>query len=224
MISHNIKWFLGLSVAVHTAALVALAQPEDRLGASGQTLLVTVHHRSGETAAQPQQLTEDQPAAAADVPPLQARHVQPTPGSATTALPQPVEPAVEQVVEQMPSETSVQALENSKPSIQAASTALSREEQHRHIRASVMEFITGQLNYPAIARRKGWQGVVKLELLIESDGHISALHVEETSGYSLLDKAALQSLQLAHVPDAAQWLNGKSVSIIVPVEYRLVDG
>ncbi len=87
-----------------------------------------------------------------------------------------------------------------------------------------MAFITGQLNYPAIARRKGWQGVVKLQLLIESDGHISDLHIEQTSGYALLDKAALSSLQLAHVPDAAQWLDGKAVSIVVPVEYRLVGG
>ena len=108
--------------------------------------------------------------------------------------------------------------------MQASSTTISREQQKQHLRASVMAFITGQLNYPAIARRKGWQGVVKLQLLIESDGHISDLHIEQTSGYALLDKAALSSLQLAHVPDASQWLDGKAVSIVVPVEYRLVGG
>jgi protein TonB len=87
-----------------------------------------------------------------------------------------------------------------------------------------MDLLARQLTYPAIARRKGWQGVVKLELHIESDGRISDLHIDATSGYALLDEAALQSLQLANVPDAAQWLHGEAIDIIVPVEYRLIDG
>ena len=53
-----------------------------------------------------------------------------------------------------------------------------------------MELISRELTYPAIARRKGWQGVVKLELHIEADGSITGLQVDETSGYSILDKAA----------------------------------
>jgi protein TonB len=109
-------------------------------------------------------------------------------------------------------------------STQAASTTLSREEQDQHLRACVMNLVTRQLTYPAIARRKGWQGIVKLELHIEPDGQISALHIDTTSGYSVLDKAALQSLQLANVPDAAQWLQGETIDIVVPVEYRLIDG
>ena len=107
---------------------------------------------------------------------------------------------------------------------QAASATLSREEQDQHLRACVMNLITRQLTYPAIARRKGWQGVVKLELHIEPNGQISGLHIDETSGYSVLDKAALQSLQLANVPDAAQWLQGETIDIVVPVEYKLIDG
>ena len=106
----------------------------------------------------------------------------------------------------------------------AASTTLSPEEQDQHLRACVMNLITRQLSYPAIARRKGWQGVVRLELHIEPDGRISDLHIEQTSGYTVLDEAARQSLQLANIPDAAQWLQGETASIVVPVEYRLIDG
>lgn len=110
------------------------------------------------------------------------------------------------------------------PTAPAASTTLSREQQEQHLRASVMDFITQRLSYPAIARRKGWQGVVKLELHIEPDGLISDLHIDETSGYAVLDEAALQSLQLANIPNAAQWLHGETANIIIPVEYRLIDG
>lgn len=220
MISHNIKWFLGLSVAVHAAALVALAQPENSIGASGRTLLLSVSDRSGETVSQPPAATENEMEVVADAPVLQPQATLPV---ITDTAPAKQRPADQPVAQAQP-ETAVENRSDKSQAMQAASTTISREQQKQHLRASVMAFITGQLNYPAIARRKGWQGVVKLELLIESDGHISDLHIEQTSGYALLDKAALSSLQLAHVPDAAQWLDGKAVSIVVPVEYRLVGG
>lgn len=220
MISHNIKWFLGLSVAVHAAALLALAQPENSIGASGRTLLLSVSDRSGETVSQPPATTENEMEVVADAPVLQPQATLPV---ITDTAPAKQRPAGQPVAQARP-ETAVENRSDKSQAMQAASTILSREQQKQHLRASVMAFITGQLNYPAIARRKGWQGVVKLQLLIESDGHISDLHIEQTSGYALLDKAALSSLQLAHVPDAAQWLDGKAVSIVVPVEYRLVGG
>ena len=218
MISHNIKWFLGLSVAVHAAALVALAQPENSIGASGRTLLLSVNDRSGESVSQPPAATENEMEVVADAPVLQPQATLPV---ITDTAPAKQRPADQPVAQAQP-ETAVENRSDKSQSMQASSTTISREQQQQHLRASVMAFITGQLNYPAIARRKGWQGVVKLQLLIESDGHISDLHIEQTSGYALLDKAALSSLQLAHVPDAAQWLDGKAVSIVVPVEYRLV--
>jgi len=220
LISHNIKWFLGLSVAVHAAALLALAQPENSIGASGRTLLLSVSDRSGETVSQPPATTENEMEVVADAPVLQPQATLPV---ITDTAPAKQRPADQPVAQAQP-ETAVENRSDKSQAMQAASTILSREQQKQHLRASVMAFITGQLNYPAIARRKGWQGVVKLQLLIESDGHISDLHIEQTSGYALLDKAALSSLQLAHVPDAAQWLDGKAVSLVVPVEYRLVGG
>lgn len=218
MISHNIKWFLGLSVAVHAVALLALAQPENSIGASGRTLLLSVNDRSGESVSQPPAATENEMEVVADAPVLQPQATLPV---ITDTAPAKQRPADQPVAQAQP-ETAVENRSDKSQSMQASSTTISREQQQQHLRASVMAFITGQLNYPAIARRKGWQGVVKLQLLIESDGHISDLHIEQTSGYALLDKAALSSLQLAHVPDAAQWLDGKAVSIVVPVEYRLV--
>lgn len=220
MISHNIKWFLGLSVAVHAAALLALAQPENSIGASGRTLLLSVSDRSGESVSQPPAATENEMEVVADAPALQPQATQPV---ITDTAPAKQRPADQPVAQAQP-ETAVENRSDKSQSMQASSTTISREQQKQHLRASVMAFITRQLNYPAIARHKGWQGVVKLQLLIESDGHISDLQIEKTSGYALLDKAALSSLQLAHVPDAAQWLDGKAVSIVVPVEYRLVGG
>lgn len=205
---------------MHAAALLALAQPENSIGASGRTLLLSVSDRSGESVSQPPAATENEMEVVADAPALQPQATQPV---ITDTAPAKQRPADQPVAQAQP-ETAVENRSDKSQSMQASSTTISREQQKQHLRASVMAFITRQLNYPAIARHKGWQGVVKLQLLIESDGHISDLQIEQTSGYALLDKAALSSLQLAHVPDAAQWLDGKAVSIVVPVEYRLVGG
>jgi len=70
LISHNIKWFLGLSVAAHAAALLVLAQPENSIGASGRTLLLSVSDRSGETVSQPPAATESEMEVVADAPVL----------------------------------------------------------------------------------------------------------------------------------------------------------
>jgi protein TonB len=226
LISHNIKWFLGLSVAVHTAALVSWSPSEHAPGHSGQVLLLAVSNRTGEAVVQQQDLTASHSQSA----PEQTLLRQPAaPLPENTAAPvrqQSVEPPAVR----LPVEAPALAQEHTErswhpaPATQAASTTLSREQQEQHLRASVMDFITQRLSYPAIARRKGWQGVVKLELHIEPDGLISDLHIDETSGYAVLDEAALQSLQLANIPNAAQWLHGETANIIIPVEYRLIDG
>ena len=226
MISHNIKWFLALSVTVHAAALVAWLPSEHKVGHSGQTLLLAVRNHTGEAVMQPQNPAEGHPQhnSMRPQPPVD----RPPAVAATPARQQPVKhQAVVQPRIKPPAPVPLQVQDNAphpEQATQAASATLSREEQEQHLRACVMNLITRQLTYPAIARRKGWQGVVKLELHIEPNGQISGLHIDETSGYSVLDKAALQSLQLANVPDAAQWLQGETRDIVVPVEYRLIDG
>jgi len=228
LISHNIKWFLALSVAVHAAALVSWPPPAPRVGNAGQVLLLAVRNHTGEAVAPPQNPVEEHAQPATDaIPPQPPVDLSPV----VTATPVKQQPVEHQAVVQPPIEPPAPVplpAQTSAPypvqATQAASASLSREEQDKHLRACVMNLITRQLTYPAIARRKGWQGVVKLELHIESNGQISALHIDATSGYSVLDEAALQSLQLANVPDAAQWLQGKTRDIVVPVEYKLIDG
>ena len=226
MITHNIKWFLGLSAAVHAAALVAWLPPEHRPGNAGQPLLLAVTNHTGKAVQQPQSQAETptQPFTDNILPPTPA---DPAPVAAATPVkPQGLErPAARQQIDPpVPSSAPAQVPDNRAGTAQAASSSTSREEHEQHLRACVMELITRQLSYPAIARRKGWQGVVRLELHIEPDGQISDLQIDQTSGYAVLDKAALQSLQLARIPEAAQWLDGETVDIIVPVEYRLIDG
>jgi periplasmic protein TonB len=49
--------------------------------------------------------------------------------------------------------------------------------------------------YPRIARRRGYQGTVVLEVLVDLNGRVGDLRVSTSSGYKILDKAALASVK-----------------------------
>jgi protein TonB len=79
--------------------------------------------------------------------------------------------------------------------------------------------------YPMLARRNGWQGQVRLDLRVEADGRLSHVRIAHSSGYRLLDRAALSTLNhIKSVPKAAGWLNGRHFDMVLPVDYRLIDG
>ena len=224
MINHNIGWFVVFSLAAHAAVLTAWQQHELEAGNSGRVMQLTVVTNTAEVAtASPTSTDMQTHTAAAERPPVQTRQAparqtravvkpQAPTQAATTSNTRPVTTAVEETLA---------ATAQAAPA--ASSPAPGRQETDRQLRASVLELIAKQLKYPAIARRKGWQGIVQLELHIEPDGRISRLRIDKTSGYPVLDNAAAQALQLASLPHARQWLNGQAVDLIVPVEYRLLD-
>lgn len=84
--------------------------------------------------------------------------------------------------------------------------------------------LTHYFRYPALARRRGWQGRVILSLSINARGQLSHLRIAQSSGYPVLDRAALHSLrQVGCLPRAAAWVGGRDVNVELPVRYRLVN-
>ena len=222
----HIAWFIALSAAIHAAVLLTGNRPETRIGPAGRMVHVSMSYRT-DVAGPParavnpvgrERTSRDQPQVTTNRPsPVRAvrhkvRRRHDKPPQETTAT-QPV--------------TTRQAGDAPTPAQPApAATGMdtTRQTAREQLHNSILRLVSSRFNYPLLARRKGWQGVVKLQVHIESDGRISRLHVEQTSGYPVLDRAALQSLQLASVPDAEQWMQGQAIDIIIPVEYRLVGG
>jgi protein TonB len=212
--------FLALSVAAHVILLLAWTAPTPQAGNPGRVLLLDVADKTGQVA----------PSALVD---SEKEHRQ-TLSRQPAPLAEPVHTA-QRTIRKEPVEANTQATDTHQadspdipetgaaPNLAASSPRPSQEESDRHLRSSVLELVTQRLSYPAIARRKGWQGVVILTLHIESDGLISDLHVNETSGYAALDQAAIKSLQLASIPGARRWLHGHSIDMLIPIEYRLLD-
>jgi len=78
--------------------------------------------------------------------------------------------------------------------------------------------------YPLLARRHGWQGKVEVGLRVEANGHLSHMRIARSSGYRLLDDAALAALHhIDTVPRAAGWLDGHHFDMVLAIDYRLLD-
>lgn len=84
--------------------------------------------------------------------------------------------------------------------------------------------LIAHFDYPLLARRRGWEGVVQVGLRVEADGQLSSLRLIGSSGYSLLDRAALHSLaRVGQLPDVTEWLRGRHFDMVLPIRYQLID-
>ncbi len=78
--------------------------------------------------------------------------------------------------------------------------------------------------YPMIARRSGYEGVVLLRVWVIEDGKVGKIKLENSSGYEVLDKSAIEAVK--------DWIfipakkNGVSISswVTVPIRFELSSG
>jgi len=94
----------------------------------------------------------------------------------------------------------------------------------RQLRDRLHQALLPHFSYPLLARRRGWEGIVRIGVRIEANGSLSHLHLVEPCPYEVLNNAAVQSLsRLTQLPDAATWLQGRPFDLVLPVEYRLLE-
>ena len=208
---------IALSAAAHAGLLLVSAPELPAPGNSGQIIELTVTEYAGSRSAAAVTASATADNVAVTTTALTAPRATRQPVAATAPAPLIVAAASDA----RPDNTVAQRVATAAV---AGSPLPSQQETEVHLRRSILKLFTEQLDYPNIARRKGWQGIVTLELHIEPDGRISRLHIDRTSGYPVLDEAAIKSLQLASIPQAEQWLHGRSMDLLVPVEYRLGGG
>ena len=83
--------------------------------------------------------------------------------------------------------------------------------------AYIRERILQRLNYPAVARRNGWEGETRVAFLIRADGQIENLRIEQSSGRPLLDRQALAAVERA-APFPPPPL---AAELVLPVAFQL---
>jgi len=87
----------------------------------------------------------------------------------------------------------------------------------------IQSVFSARFTYPLLARRRGWQGRARFGMQIEADGRLTRIRLLQGSGYGLLDRAALDTLQNVRLP-AGGYLPRSEFDIDLVVEYRLTAG
>ena len=77
--------------------------------------------------------------------------------------------------------------------------------------------------YPKLAQRRNWQGKVQLAFDVNTHGAIKNISVKQTSGYDILDNAAMSALnKVSTIPE--HWIKKEYYSgLNLTIKYRLEE-
>jgi protein TonB len=89
----------------------------------------------------------------------------------------------------------------------------------------LMKALLGRINelknYPHLARINHWEGKVVLRAVIKDDGQVLMVDVQESSGRSVLDNDAMETLRKASPLKLEHPLGKPQVAILMPISYSL---
>ena len=77
--------------------------------------------------------------------------------------------------------------------------------------------------YPRKARRAGWEGTTVLKVLVGADGAPGRVTVDRTSGFDILDSAAVNAVERWRFHPARRAAAAESSWVRVPVAFRLKE-
>lgn len=92
------------------------------------------------------------------------------------------------------------------------------------VRAVIARALHARFSYPYLARRNGWQGEVDLGLRVDGNGRIAHIRIIKSSGFGVLDRAALASAgHIQSLSGLVHLLYGHAIDLVLPVQYRLSE-
>lgn len=88
---------------------------------------------------------------------------------------------------------------------------------------TLMAHLANYKDYPAEAKKNKQQGIVTVQFTINTRGEILNYSIKKSSGYELLDKAALSLLQKASpAPALPTSFNKDELTLAIPIDYSLI--
>ena len=86
--------------------------------------------------------------------------------------------------------------------------------------AILLAWLERHKEYPRVAQKRRQQGVVLLHIVLDRDGRVIEAHIQESSGYHLLDDAALAMLKRAQpLPPIPDDIREERLRFVVPVQF-----
>lgn len=77
--------------------------------------------------------------------------------------------------------------------------------------------------YPPLARKRGWEGIVRLSVLVRNDGTADQVDIQESSGYQILDRAAQNAVKNWKFTPAKSGPMRISSKITLPIQFTLIS-
>jgi protein TonB len=93
--------------------------------------------------------------------------------------------------------------------------------EYEALLAYIKDFISKNLVYPPMARRRNIEGVVAVYFEIESNGGLAAITVNHSSGSSILDKAAVSLIEKMNPFNNTRIK--RKMALRVNIEYKLTE-
>jgi len=100
--------------------------------------------------------------------------------------------------------------------------SLTRQNESRaQVTSVLIEEFNQYFSYPKIAIKRNRQGKVLLSLRVSSSGKIKDIQIKSSSGYDVLDQAAIESMyKVKKLPKISSWLK-YDIELKLPVIYKL---
>ncbi|MBU2499418.1 MAG: energy transducer TonB [Proteobacteria bacterium] len=179
-----------------------------------------------------------QPPPVKEVPPKKV--VEKKPVQKTEKIPEKITPLLEPKEETRPPAVPDRAPSQAEPALQEQVLEVSEEETRPAPRSSPEEDRTASLPppppsraafpvyqknpppvYPRLARRRGYEGTVVLEVLVNRLGKVDELRLFQSSGYGVLDRAAVTAVKSWLFEPGMRGDEKVDMWVKIPVRFRL---
>jgi periplasmic protein TonB len=77
--------------------------------------------------------------------------------------------------------------------------------------------------YPPAARRRGYEGTIMMEVFVDREGKVQDLRLLRSSGYDMLDRAAMRAVKGWRFAPARQGEENVDMWVTVPLTFRLKE-
>ncbi|MFZ9643036.1 MAG: TonB family protein [Candidatus Methylopumilus sp.] len=216
-------WALAISIALHI--LAAFTIPNIDFAKMIKPPVLTIELAAPKPAPAPPAPVPE-PAKPKVTPPPQAKPV-PQPMPKPVLTPQPINLPPPAVIAAAPKAETPAAFvvptpepvkpEAPKPTVNQADLDAARNQYG----SALSREIAKHINYPSIAKMRGWQGVVEIDFQLDGNGKILSQKIRTSSGFEVLDKQALEMVKKSNFPVPPEVLKSSAFNVTVPVSFRL---
>ena len=218
---HAFVWALAISIAMHIIAAIGIPNISVEAMVKPTELIIELAQPKPEPPATPEPVKPN-------VVPQPKAKVIPQPIVKPVNTPQPIsEPLPPPVIAAAPKAEIpptfvapapvVTKPEPPKPTVNQADLDSARNQYG----SALSREIAKHINYPGIAKMRGWQGVVEIDFQLDGNGKILSQKIHTSSGFPVLDNQALEMVKKSNFPMPPEVLKSSAFNVTVPVSFKL---